>query len=115
MGAAAGTRPDYENYGFSPNLFEYGAYIGQNQKVKNGFVQTSLAFFEQRNHSKIDRRFVYFQHSNSIVKNLNLFTTFEVDLYKVENGQRSNTISLTGSYVSLNYRLKRIVIVWGIR
>ena len=107
VGAAAGTRPDYEDYGFNPNLFEYGAYIGQNQKVKNGFVQTSLAFFEQRNHSNIDRRFVYLQHNNSIVKNLNLFTTFEVDLYKVENGQPSNTISLTGLYVSLNYRLKR--------
>ncbi len=108
VGAAAGTRPDYEDYGFNSNLFEYGAYIGQNEKVKNGFVQTSLAFFEQRNHSKIDRRFVYFQHSNSIVKNLNLFTTFEIDLYKVENEQPSNTISLTGLYVSLNYRLKRI-------
>ncbi len=108
IGAATGTRPDYEDYGFNPNLFEYGAYIGQNKKVKNGFVQTSLAFFEQRNHSKIDRRFVYFQHSNSLVKNLNLFTTFEVDLYKVENGQPSNTISLTGLYVSLNYRLKKV-------
>lgn len=108
IGAVAGTRPDYEDYGFNPNLFEYGAYVGHNQKVKNGFIQTSLAFFEQRNHSNIDRRFVYFQHNNSIIKNLNLFTTFEVDLYKVENGQPSNTFSLTGLYISLNYRLKKV-------
>jgi len=110
IGAVAGMRPDYEDYGFNPNLFEYGAYVGQNEKVKNGNVQTSLAFFEQRNHSSIDRRFVYFQHSNSIVKNLSLYSTFEVDLYKVENGQPTNAFTLTGLYLSLNYRLKNITL-----
>ena len=110
IGAVAGMRPDYEDYGFNPDLFEYGAYVGQNEKIKNGYVQTSLAFFEQRNHSSIDRRFVYFQHSNSIVKNLNLYSTFEVDLYKVENGQPTNAITLTGLYFSLNYRLKNITL-----
>ena len=110
IGAVAGMRPDYEDYGLNPNLFEYGAYIGQSEKVINGIVQTSLAFFEQRNHSSIDRRFVYFQHSNSIVKNLNLYSTFEVDLYKVKNGQPINVITLTGLYFSLNYRLKNITL-----
>ncbi len=107
MGAVAGMRPDYQDYGFNPDLFEYGAYIGQNKKVDNGFMQTSLAFFEQRNASNIDRRFTYFQHSNSFIKNLNIFTSFELDLYKLENGVPTNTVSLTSLYFSARYRFSR--------
>ncbi len=106
-GLVAGSRPDYEDYGFNFNLFEYGAYFGHGQKVKNGFVKTSLAFFEQRNKGSIDRRFVYFQHTNSIVKNLTLFSSLELDLYKLENGIPSNSVSLTGLYLSLNYRASK--------
>lgn len=112
-GVAAGMRPDYQDYGFNPNLFEYGVYIGQNQKVENGFVQTSLAFFEQRNQSNIDRRFAYFQHTNSFLKNVNVFSSFEIDLYKLENGLPSNTISLTGIYLSVRYRISRRMSVFG--
>lgn len=113
VGAVAGTRPDFQDYGFNPNLFEYGAYIGQSNKVKNGFVQTSLAFFEQRNSSKIDRRFVYFQHSNSSLKNINIFSSFELDLYKLENGEPKNTVSLIGLYLSTRYRFSRRLSFFG--
>lgn len=113
VGIAAGSRPDYLDYGYNLNLFEYGAYFGQSQRVKNGFVQTSLAFFEQRNKGNIDRRFVYFQHTNSIVKNLNLFSSFELDLYKLENGQPKNTLSLTSLYLSLRYRVTRRLSLFG--
>ena len=106
-GLVAGSRPDYEDYGYNFDLFEYGAYLGHGLKMKNGFVKTSLAFFEQRNKGNIDRRFVYFQHTNSIVKNLTLFSSLELDLYKLENDQPVNTISLTGLYLSLNYRASR--------
>lgn len=81
--------------------------------MKNGFIQTSLAFFEQRNQSNIDRRFVYFQHTNSILKNLNLFSSFEVDLYKLENEQPKNTMSLTSLYLSLRYRASRRLSLFG--
>ena len=113
IGIAAGSRPDYLDYGYNFNLFEYGAYFGQSQKVKNGFVQTSLAFFEQRNRGNIDRRFVYFQHTNSIVKDVNLFSSFEVDLYMLENGQPQNTLSLTSLYLSLRYRVSRRLSLFG--
>jgi len=106
-GLAAGSRPDYEDYGYNFDLFEYGAYFGNGLKMKNGFVKTSLAFFEQRNKGNIDRRFVYFQHTNSMVKDLTLFSSLELDLYKLENDQPSNTISLTGLYLSLNYRASK--------
>ncbi len=107
VGAVAGMRPDFKDYGFNPNLFEYGAYIGQSNKVENGFVQTSLAFFEQRNSSNIDRRFAYFQHSNSFIKSLNVFMSFELDLYKLEEGVPTNTVSLTSLYFSARYRVSR--------
>ncbi|MFV0591280.1 MAG: hypothetical protein ACK5M7_07840 [Draconibacterium sp.] len=113
VGAVAGTRPDFLDYGFNKDLFEYGAYFGQSQKVKNGFVQSSLAFFEQRNSGNIDRRFLYFQHTNSVVKKLNVFTSVELDLYKLENDKSVNTLSLTGFYFSLNYRFSRKVSMSG--
>jgi hypothetical protein len=103
-GAVAGTRPDYADYGLNLNLFEYGAYIGQSSTPGNGFMQTSLAFLEQQNKSKTDRRFAYFQHTNSAIKNLNIFSSLELDLFKLENGVPKNTISLTGMYVSIRYR-----------
>lgn len=113
IGAAAGTRPDYSDYGFNPQLLEYGFYVGQNSNVKNGFLQTSLAFFEQRNTGKIDRRFVYFQHTNSYFKKMNIFSSFEIDLYKLENDQPQNTISLTSLYFSLNYRISQKISLSG--
>ena len=113
FGVAAGSRPDFQDYSYNMNLFEYGAYAGHNLLTTNGFVQTSLAFFEQRNNSNTDRRFVYFQHSNSYFKNLNIFSSFELDLYKLENGIPTNTISLTSLYLSLNYRVSRKVSLFG--
>lgn len=113
VGVVAGTRPDYLDYGFNPKLLEYGAYVGQNLKVDNGFVQSSLAFFEQRNDGNTDRRFIYFQHNNSFIKNVNIFSSFELDLYKVENGVPLNTLSLTSLYLSLNYRISRRLSFFG--
>ncbi len=103
-GAVAGSRPDYVDYGINLRLFEYGAYIGQSCTLKNGYVQTSLAFLEQQNQFKTDRRFVYAQHSNSAIKNLNVFSSCELDLFKLEKGIPSSTIRLTGFYFSMRYR-----------
>ena len=113
VGAVAGTRPDYRDYGFNSKLLEYGVYIGQNQKVENGFVQSSLAFFEQKNDGNTDRRFIYFQHSNSFIKNVNIFSSFELDLYKIEDGVPQSTINLTSLYFSLNYRISRRLSIFG--
>jgi len=113
FGVAAGSRPDFQNYGYNPNLFEYGAYAGHNLLTTNGYIQTSLAYFEQRNNSNTDRRFVYFQHSDSYIKNVNIFTSFELDLYKLVNGVPTNTISLTSMFLSLNYRITRRISLFG--
>jgi len=106
-GAVGGFRPDYVNYSFNGKLLEYGAFIGHAIKNDNGVMQTSLAGFNQTNSGSTDRRFIYFQHDNSLFKNLNLFVSSEVDLYKVVNGVPSNELTLTSLYLMLNYRISR--------
>jgi len=106
-GVVAGTRPDYEDYGYNPDLFEYGAYVGHYSTKDNRFVQTSLAYFEQQNGGSTDRRFVYFQHSNSLLKNLLVFSSVEADLFKIQDGNPKNELSLTGLYLSLKYNFTK--------
>lgn len=112
-GAAIGTRPDYRDYGYNFDLPEYGAYVGHLGDTKNGYYQSTLAFFEQRNQSNIDRRFVYFQHTNSSIKNLNIFSSFEIDLYKLENNKPKNALTLTSLYFSARYRFTKRLSLFG--
>ena len=108
FGAIAGTRPDYSNYGFNHKLLQYGAYMAFNTKAGSRYSESSLAFMQQMNNSITDRRFLYFQHSNSIINDLNIFSTFEADLYKLNNDSLPrNTFSLTGLYLSLRYKMTR--------
>lgn len=108
-GILAGSRPDYEDYSLNFSLLQYGAYVSHDYAGKKGNMQSSLAFVEQTNHSATDRRFVYFQHSNSLVKNLNFFGTVEVDLYRYDtvNNKPQGTFNLTNLYLSLRYRVIR--------
>ena len=101
VGALVGSRPD-SVYGFDPNLLQYGAFISHNIQNGNASMQTSLAFFNQMTKFQTGRRFAYFQHRNSLLKNLDLFCSFEVDLYNAKDS--TNTIDLTGTYISLRYR-----------
>lgn len=110
VGAVAGFRPDYTNYGFDGKLLQYGGYLSYNSVNAGSYNESSIAFMEQMNNMKTDRRFVYFQHSNSLIKNLYFFSTFEVDLYKVKTdtnnvSKSQNTFNLTGLYLSLRYRM----------
>jgi hypothetical protein len=107
FGAVAGTSPDYTDYSFNPKLFEYGGYLSHDINNKSGNMSTSLAFFQQTSHGMTDRRFVYFQHDNSLIKNINLFVSTEVDLYALKDSFPTNTISLTSLYLSLRYRVSK--------
>lgn len=113
IGAMAGTRPDYIDYSFNSKLFEYGAYLGHHYLSDNGIIQSTLAFFQQNNQGITDRRFAYFQHDNSLLKNLNLFISGEVDLYKVSGGVPMNTFSLTSLYISLRYKVSQQLSLFG--
>ena len=107
LGAAVGYRPDYKDYGLNTDLFEFGAYLAHEFSTENGSLRNSLAFFEQQNTGKTDRRFVYFQHSNALIRDVYFFLSSELDLYKLENGNSKSTLSLTGFYASIRYRVIR--------
>ncbi len=110
FGLIAGTRPDFSNYGFNSNLLQYGGYIFNELKLKNGNMQNTLAFIQQNNSGQTDRRFAYFQHSSSIFANLNFFGSVECDLYKKSFNPADSTYSQQNSarisnlYLSLRYR-----------
>ena len=125
FGAVLGSRPDTYNYGINTHLLQFGAYLGYQTKKGRKTSQSSVALFNQWNNMLTDRRFVYIQHSNSLLKNLDLFCSLEIDLYGAKNQTDSakvkdisgndstimwnnrtpiNMIDLTSAYVSLNYR-----------
>ena len=115
FGVIAGSRPDYINYSFNPNLFQVGGYLGHDFATKKGNMQTTVAFIEQMNNGFTDRRFAYFQHTNSLLTNLYFFGSVEVGLYKkvmnpVDSIQKDTTYTkdnsptLSNLYVSLRYR-----------
>ncbi len=106
-GAIAGSRPDYADYGLNLKLFQTGAFIGHATRTNDKSQESTLAFVEQRNHAKTDRRFGYFQHSNSMVKNLNLFGSFEVDLFQNRHDTISTKPSLTNLLLSMRYRFSK--------
>ncbi|HEY3388135.1 MAG TPA: hypothetical protein VGK38_01080, partial [Prolixibacteraceae bacterium] len=103
-GAVAGSRPDYYNYSFNPDLMQFGVFAGYNIQTENGYMQTSVAVFDQMNKFKTDRRFAYIQNSNSLLDKVDLFCSFEFDFYTLKNLQPTNTIDLTSTYISIRYK-----------
>jgi hypothetical protein len=107
LGAIVGSRPDNTDYSINLKLFQMGAYASFVSKNPGKYLQTTLGFIEQRNTSKVDRRFVYFQYTGDLLKNLNFFSSFEMDLYESINNEAKNTFRLTNLYLSLRYRLSK--------
>lgn len=107
VGVMVGFRPDIFEYGLNPNLLQYGGYIGRVVNTKNVHSKTTLGFFEQRNAGELDREYTYFQHSSSINRKLNLFGSFQLDLYKKVNGIAATDIRLSNLFLSARYRFSR--------
>ncbi|GAB4321375.1 MAG: hypothetical protein Kow00127_13810 [Bacteroidales bacterium] len=104
-GALVGSRPDYSNYGVNLNLLQYGAWVGWDVSNTSGSGQTTVAFMQQTNNGHTDRRFLYLQHSNNLVKNLYLFGSAELDLYKTDlNYTGAGDFRLTNLYLMTRYR-----------
>jgi hypothetical protein len=104
FGAALGSRPDFNNMEFNSKLFEYGAYVNRVDLLAYGDMQNTLGYFEQTNDFKTDRRFLYYQHSNSAIQNTRIFLSSEIDLFKKEMGESKSDFSLTSLYTSVNIR-----------
>lgn len=108
LGGIVGTRPDNQDFSLNKNQVQFGGFAAHQKNSENGGnFQTTIAFMEQKYFSKTDRRFLYFQHTNSIVKNLNLFSSVELDLYKIEGQQVTNMLDPTSIFLSLHYRYSR--------
>ena len=103
-GVIVGSRPDFSNMGFNTKLFEYGVYINRFDSLGQRGIENSLGYFEQTNDSKTDRKFLYFQHINSTIKNIRIFLSTEIDLYKNIPGKSKSDFSLTSMFVSTNLR-----------
>jgi hypothetical protein len=118
VGGLVGFRPDYADYGFNFDLLQFGAFVSHKYSRNKAYVENSLAFMQQMNHSKTDRRFLYFQHANTLLKNLYFFSTFEVDLYELKQDSLNqdvpqSTFNLTGVFLSLRYRLTKKLTLSG--
>ena len=108
-GIIAGSRPDFNDMGFNLKLFEYGGYLGRTDTVNNSSMGNTIAFMQQTNNFKTDRRFIYFQHSNNLLPEINFFLSSEVDLFKKVLNKGQYTFSLTGIFISANYTPDRSV------
>jgi hypothetical protein len=113
VGVFAGSRPDHLDYGFNFNLLQFGAYASRSHQHKNGLVQSTIAFAEQRNFNMTDRRFAYIQHLNSSIKHIHVFTSFEFDLYKLDNNQPTSALDMTSLYFSIRYKISDKLSVFG--
>lgn len=107
IGAIIGFRPDIFDYSFNSDLLEYGGYFGRETNNVNFYSQTTLGVIEQRNDGEIDRRYTYFQHSSTVFKKLNLFSSLELDLYNKVGDTVNNEVRLTNLYTSARYRFSR--------
>ncbi|NOX18658.1 MAG: hypothetical protein GXO87_10320 [Chlorobi bacterium] len=113
VGAIVGSRPNFTDYGYNLKLFETGGYVSHSFNLGKGYAQSSVALFQQMNNGKTDRRFLYLQHSNNLVKNVNFFFSTEIDLFKKVNNKGKSDFSLTGLYFSLRYRPIRALSLFG--
>lgn len=107
IGIITGFRPDIVEYSFNSNLLQYGAYFGRSTTLPNLTSQTTIGIIEQRNSGQVDRRYTYFQHSSTLNKSLNLFSSVELDMYDKVNGQIGNNLRLTNFYISARYKFSR--------
>ncbi len=105
VGAIAGSRPDFETFGYNPDLLQYGLYGAYDWQEKASSGQFSLGVLEQRNAGAIDRRYLYTQQNFSWGR-FYAFASAEVDLYEnFDTAAATNTAKLSSLYLSLRYRI----------
>ena len=101
-GLIIGSRPNYMDYSYNLKLFEYGGYIGLFNRDNDTYIENVIGAFQQTNNMKVDRRFLYIQHSNNLIPKTNLFMSSEIDLYKRDsNNIGQSTFRLTSFYLTL--------------
>lgn len=108
LGSVLGSRPDLYDYSLNLKLLEYGAYAAHQITGKNGLnIENTVALINQMSSGNTDRRFIHVQHVSTLFKNLSIFGSTEMDIYKKLNNQGSNTFRLTNLYITARYRFSR--------
>lgn len=107
-GILAGSRPDYTDYSFNAELFQYGAFLNYSPVRSKSRQNTSIAFVQQNNAGKVDRRFTYLQHNQQISRDFGFFGSAEFDLYRINSQENSLSPEFTNLYLSLRYRYKSL-------
>lgn len=107
-GIVAGSRPDYTDYSFNPELFQYGAFLNYSPARSKSRQNTSVAFVQQNNAGKVDRRFTYVQHYQQISRDFGFFGSAEFDLYRIDSQENSLSPEFTNLYLSLRFRYKSL-------
>lgn len=108
-GLLGGFRPDIIDYTFNADLLQYGAYVGLKSTANGFYSATTLGLMEQNNNGNTDRRYTYFQHSSTINEKINIFSSFELDIYNQVNADSVGDVRLTNLFVSVGYRISRKV------
>lgn len=104
LGAIAGSRPDFETFGYNPKLMQFGAYSAYDYQKGKFNLQSTLGWVQQNNNGGIDRRYVYTQNSLSYGDWL-WFSSAEIDLYQnFDTATAQSDFKLTSLYLSLRYR-----------
>lgn len=103
LGLVIGSRPDYNDYSINTKLFQYGVYFARKDSLLSGTVENTFSILQQTNNFITDRRFLYFQHSNRIINNLNFFISSEIDLYKKQGNIEKNQLRLTSLFFQTTY------------
>lgn len=104
FGVLGGSRPDQQNFSLNTTLYQAGAFLSHLKKAGKGIIQTTAAFVEQTNRGITDRRYIYLQHSNSLLPKLYFFGSLEFDLYKKVNELITNNVTLSNAFLSVRYR-----------
>jgi hypothetical protein len=107
LGAFAGSRPNYIDYSVDFTLPQFGAYLAHSYDGEKGNMESTLAFVEQKNDWKTDRRFAYIQHSNSLINKLYFFGSAELELYQKIDGVEKSAFNLNNLYLMLRYKVVR--------
>ena len=105
VGGIIGSRPDIMTYGLNTELLQFGGYGGFAVNSANVRSRATIGLMQQNNAGAVDRRYTYFQQATTINKVLNIFSSFELDLYNALNGQAR----LTNLFVSSSYRFGKKV------
>ena len=112
FGVMVGSRPDYTDYSINLKLMQAGLFGSHTFKNNKGLdMVNTLAFFEQQNDFKTDRRFAYIQHSNNLMKNLSIFSSIEINLFKKTESRSEAIFEPASVYVSMRYKINKKLVI----